>query len=94
MGKPSATGRVAVSAASLYALLSAAFEARRDPRCTTCRAPLPIHRPPLDASNANWHTGVLGICPYRCHLVLGEVQAELWIRYDLRLESNDPEVPA
>ena len=93
MARPSGTGRAAVSAATLYALLSQAFQARRDPRCSSCRVPLPIYRPPLDASNANWHTGSLGVCRYRCHLVLGEVQAELWRHYDLRLE-REPDIPA
>lgn len=83
----SGAAREAVPAALLYALLVTEFNRKRDPKCSECKVPLPIFRAPADESSANWHTGVLRWCPFRCHLVLGEVQAALWVRYDL---ASDP----
>ena len=76
-------GRERVPAARLYALLSEAFEKARDPACRRCAMPLPVFRTPPDPAGANWHTGVPRRCPFRCDLVIGEVQAHLWGRYDM-----------
>lgn len=75
--------REAVPAAKLYGLLVEAFEKVRNPSCRRCTMPLPIFRPPPDPYAANWHIGATRYCPFLCHLVMAEVQARLWTRYDL-----------
>ena len=82
--------RVMLSPLALYGLLVKEFDRARDPRCTTCRVPLPLFRAPLDASSANWHTGFLAPCAYKCHLALGEAQARLWNHFDLRPMEDEP----
>jgi hypothetical protein len=83
--------RQALPAAKLYAMLAEAFEKARDPQCRRCAMPLPVFRSPADSYAANWHTGVPRYCPFRCHLVIGEVQALLWIRYDMQpFETGQP----
>ena len=87
----SKTEREALPASKLYAMLTEAFEKARDPQCRRCTMPLPVFRSPADAFAANWHTGVPRYCPFRCHLVIGEVQAMLWVRYDmLPFETGQP----
>jgi hypothetical protein len=75
--------RQAVTPATLFAQLAKLFEAERDPRCGHCAAPLPIFRPPPGPYAANWHTGAVRSCAYRCHLVIAEIQARLWSQYDM-----------
>jgi hypothetical protein len=75
--------RQAVTPATLFAQLAKLFEADRDPRCGHCAAPLPIFRPPPGPYAANWHTGAVRSCAYRCHLVIAEIQARLWSQYDM-----------
>lgn len=76
--------REALEPAQLYARLAEMFERARDPRCGNCAMPLPILRPPPDPYAANWHAGIARHCHYRCHVVIAEIQAELWLRYDMR----------
>lgn len=76
-------GGESIPAARLYALLAEAFEQARDPNCRRCAMPLPVFRTPPDPGGANWHTGVPRRCPFGCDLVIREVQAALWGRYDM-----------
>jgi hypothetical protein len=76
-------GRESVPAARLYALLAEAFERSRDPNCRRCTMPLPVFRTPADPGGANWHTGMPRPCTFGCDLVIREVQAALWERYDM-----------
>lgn len=75
--------RIVLSTAQLHALVVRDFERMRDPRCETCRTPLPMFREPADELTANWHTGLPAWCRFGFHAVIGEVQARLWERYDL-----------
>jgi hypothetical protein len=84
-GKPA---REALSSGQLYALLMQEFRKASDGRCATCQVPLPVFRHPADDFTANWHIGQAKHCPFRCHLVLAEVQANLWTRYDLANEET------
>jgi hypothetical protein len=59
------------------------FEKVRNPSCRRCTMPLPIFRPAPDPYAANWHIGATRYCPFLCHLTMAEVQARLWIRYDM-----------
>jgi hypothetical protein len=79
----SGPGRESVPAARLYAMLSEAFEKARDPNCRRCAMPLPVFRTPPDPAGANWHMGAPRQCPFRCDLVIREVQARLWAHYDM-----------
>lgn len=89
----SAAARESIPAARLYALLSEAFEKARDPACRRCAMPLPVFRTPPDPAGANWHTGVPRHCPFRCDLVIAEVQAILWGRYDMLAFGSAPAAP-
>lgn len=77
------TGREKVAPARLYALLTQAFEQSRNPSCQRCAMPLPVFRSPPDPQSANWHTGSPRYCAFGCHVVVGEVQSQLWGRYDM-----------
>ena len=48
-----------------------------------CRVPLPYWRNPPDEVSANWHIGQPETCEYGCHLVIAELLAKLWTRYDI-----------
>lgn len=75
--------RQAVTPATPFGVLAKLFEVERDPRCGHCAMPLPVFRPPPDPYAANWHTGAVRRCVYRCHLVIAEIQARLWNHYDM-----------
>lgn len=81
--KRAKAAREAISSARLYALLMREFQKASDGQCATCQVPLPIFREPADDFTANWHIGQAKHCPLKCHLILAEVQAKLWTRYDL-----------
>ena len=90
----SAAGRESVPAARLYALLSEAFESARDPNCRRCAMPLPVFPVPPDPAGANWHMGAPRTCPFRCEIVIREVQARLWARYDMVAFGTPPRASA
>jgi hypothetical protein len=66
----------------LYAILDHAFRARRKGRCT-CRVPVPYLRQRPDAVSANWTIGSPPKCVNGCHLLVAEILAEMWTKYDL-----------
>ena len=45
--------------------------------------PLPYWRRPPDDVSANWHIGQPTECPHGCHVVVAELLARLWTRYDI-----------
>ena len=75
--------RTTLSAAQLYAILDREFKKLRPIACTNCRVPLPYWRKPPDDVSANWHIGQPENCEYGCHLVIAELLAKLWTRYDI-----------
>jgi hypothetical protein len=75
--------RQALPVAQLYAILDREFKLRRPARCTTCAVPLPYWRKPPDDVSANWFIGTPTECPHGCHLLVAELLAELWTRYDI-----------
>lgn len=78
--------RTTISALELYGILDREFGQLRSPRCKTCRIPLPFHRRPPDEVSANWSVGTPRECPAGCHLVIAEMVARLWTRYDIEPE--------
>ena len=75
--------RAVLPPAKLYAILDREFRALRPRECKQCRIPLPFwHESPDDVS-ANWLIGTPHECPHGCHLVIAELMARLWTRYDL-----------
>ena len=84
--------RQSIPAAQLYAVLDREFRARRPERCSMCRVPLPYRQEAPDEVSANWLIGHPTYCAYGCHLVIAELLAQLWTRYDLEppAHSNPP----
>ena len=78
--------RTTISAAQLYVILDHDFRKLKPDRCLRCRAPLPYFRKPPDDVSANWNIGTPPECPNRCHLVIAELLARLWTRYDIEPE--------
>ena len=75
--------RTTIPPAQLYAILDREFKKRRPAKCGTCRIPLPYWREPPDDVSANWHIGTPADCPLGCHVIIAELLAELWTRYDI-----------
>ena len=75
--------RSTISAAQLYAILDREFKKLRPAGCTRCHVPLPYWRRPPDDVSANWHIGQPTECPHGCHVVVAELLARLWTRYDI-----------
>ena len=75
--------RTTLSSAQLYAILDRDFRKLRPTACTRCQMPLPYWRTPPDEVSANWHIGQPVECPHGCHLVIAELLARLWTRYDI-----------
>jgi len=75
--------RTTISAAQLYAILDREFKKLRPPECQRCRIPLPYWREPPDDVSANWHIGTPTECPNGCHVLIAELLAKLWTRYDI-----------
>ena len=86
--------RTKVTAGQLYALLSAEFAAKRTNSCDDCRVPLPyrIERP--DPVSANWRLGTPLQCPHKCHILMAEISATFWPRFDLIDEEPASAAPA
>lgn len=78
--------RTTISSAHLYAILDREFKTLQAKECGRCRVPLPYYRKPPDDVSANWHIGTPTECPNGCHLVIAELLAKLWTRYDLAPE--------
>ena len=78
--------RITITSARLYAILDREFRALRTPECSSCRVPLPYWRSPPDDVSANWNIGTPSDCPRGCHLVIAELLARLWSRYDMEAE--------
>jgi hypothetical protein len=81
-----AVSRKTVTSAQLYAILDREFKALRPKTCVRCRVPLPYFRKPPDEVSANWAIGTPSSCPNGCHLVIAELLAKLWTRYDIAPE--------
>lgn len=81
--------RTTVSAAQLYTLLDAEFQKIRPRGRCGCRVPIPYWRPPPDDVSANWHIGTPPQCPNGCHLVIAELLARMWTRYDMERERQN-----
>jgi hypothetical protein len=64
-------------------MLDREFKKRKPMQCTRCQMPLPYWREPPDDVSANWHIGMPVNCEYGCHLVVAELLAEVWTRYDI-----------
>jgi hypothetical protein len=75
--------RAVVPAAQLYAILDREFRALRPAVCTQCRVPLPFRHAAPDEVSANWLIGTPTECEHGCHLIIAELLATLWTRYDL-----------
>ena len=85
--------RARISATKLYAVLDREFRAERPPACGTCRVPLPYwHEAPDDVS-ANWSFGTPSMCRHGCHIVMAEILARLWTRYQLEEPSPSERLP-
>jgi hypothetical protein len=78
--------RTTITASHLYAILDREFKALRPKRCEKCRVPLPYYRKPPDDVSANWHIGTPSECSEGCHLIIAELLARLWTRYDIEPE--------
>jgi hypothetical protein len=78
--------RTTLSGAQLYAIFDREFKKLRPTACTKCRVPLPYWRSPPDDVSANWQIGQPTECHLGCHLVVAELLARLWTRYDIEKE--------
>ena len=77
--------RLKISPGGLYTLLNSELKRRRLTDCG-CRMPLPFHIDRPDDSSANWRIGTPAPCPKGCDVLIVEIAANHWPRYDL-LES-------
>ena len=75
--------RTTLPVAQLYAILDREFKRKRPAACKACAVPLPYWQRPPDDVSANWVIGTPRECPHGCHLLIAELLAELWTRYDL-----------
>ncbi len=78
-------GRRTITTAQLYAVLESEFRRRKPAACATCSVPLPYWRRAPDDVSANWVIGSPRECPHGCHLVIAELLAQLWTKYDVHL---------
>jgi hypothetical protein len=85
--------RTKVSPGQLFALLSAEFAAKRPNGCEDCRMPLPYRIDRPDTVSANWRLGTPRQCPHKCHIVMAEISATFWPRFDLVDEGAPAAVP-
>lgn len=72
-----------LTSAQLYAILDREFKLLRPKACARCRVPLPYFRQSPDDVSANWAIGTPSDCPHGCHVVIAELLAKLWTRYDM-----------
>jgi hypothetical protein len=83
IGAKEQVSRTTITGTQLYAILDREFKTLRPAACKNCRMPLPYWREPPDEVSANWHIGQPQDCPHGCHLVVAELLARLWTRYDI-----------
>jgi len=83
--------RLKISPGGLYTLLNAELKRRRIVECG-CRMPLPFHIERPDAQSANWRIGTPTPCPKGCDVLLAEIAANHWPKYDLLESIIEPEV--
>ena len=74
--------RLKVSPGGLYSLLNAELRRRRVVECA-CRMPLPYQVDRPDDVSANWRIGTPLACTHGCDMLIAEIVASLWPRYDL-----------
>ena len=74
--------RLKLSPGGLYSLLTAELRARRITPCS-CQMPLPMFIDRPDEVSANWRIGTPAPCARGCHLLILEVAASMWPKYDL-----------
>ena len=87
--------RPAISPGALYRLLQAEFKSRNVSGCTKCQFPLPYRIDRPDTVSANWRIGVPAECVHGCDLVIVEVAASFWPKFDLLGEAMpDADMPA
>jgi len=79
----STADRATISGTQLYAIFDREFKKLRPSACTRCSVPLPYWRSPPDDVSANWHIGTPAECAQGCHLIIAELLARLWTRYDI-----------
>jgi hypothetical protein len=77
------SARHEIPVAQLYAILDREFKRARPAECATCAVPLPYWRKPPDDVSANWFIGTPRECAHGCHLVIAELLASLWTKYDI-----------
>jgi len=75
--------RTKVTAGQLYALLNAEFAAKRPLGCDECRMPLPYRIDRPDPVSANWRLGTPTTCTHKCHVLMAEIAATFWPRFDM-----------
>ena len=74
--------RLRVSPGALYTLLNSELRRRRVTDCG-CRMPLPYVIPRPDDVSANWRIGTPSPCPHKCDILIVEIVAAMWAKYDL-----------
>ena len=75
-----------ITSLQLYQMLDREFQTLRKPGRCRCRAPMPYWRTPPDDVSANWDVATLASCPNGCHLVIAELVARMWTRFDMEPE--------
>lgn len=75
--------RTMLPVAQLYAILDREFRSQRPRACKDCYVPLPYWCRPPDDVSANWFIGTPRECQHGCHVLIAEILAGLWSRYDI-----------
>ncbi|HUQ99261.1 MAG TPA: hypothetical protein VM166_07405 [Gemmatimonadaceae bacterium] len=78
--------RTTINSTQLYGILDREFRTLRSAKCIGCRMPMPYWRRPPDDVSANWAIGAPPECENGCHLVIAELLARMWSRYDMEPE--------
>lgn len=78
--------RTTITSTQLYAILDQEFKTIRGAKCAKCRMPIPYWRRPPDDVSANWALGTPPECTNGCHLIIAELLARMWSRYDMEPE--------
>ena len=78
--------RTTITSTQLYAILDREFRTLRSAKCARCQMPMPYWRRPPDDVSANWALGTPPQCENGCHLVIAELLARMWCRFDMEPE--------